>query len=140
MGGSLFALTACSAVPDAKFVLCKAEQAIGNAKSIQYWGAGVNGNFGQTISSGAEWPRREVTSYTRTANYDQRSSSEQIVFAQDVFGGRQQNAEANGDKACNVGITLITHDSNKDYFEKVFLRPATVIRDTQGRSPRSHSV
>jgi glyoxylase-like metal-dependent hydrolase (beta-lactamase superfamily II) len=44
-----------------------------------------------------------VASYSRTINYDQKSSTEQIGFAQEVFGGRQQNAEVNGDKAWNVG-------------------------------------
>src|SRR5215472_7111927 len=91
IAGLLFALTACSSAPDAKAVLRNAEKAMGKVTTIQYSGAGVNGNFGQAISSGAEWPRREVTSYTRTINYDQKSSSEQIVFAQEVFGGRQQN-------------------------------------------------
>ena len=85
----LFAPAACSSAPDAESVLRKADKGMGGWKSIQHSGAGINGNFGQAISSGAEWPRREVTSYSRTVNYDQKSSSEQIVFAQDVFGGRQ---------------------------------------------------
>ena len=103
VAGVIVSLTACSSAPDAKAALRKAEKAMGSVKSIQYSGSGINGNFGQAISSGAEWPRREVRSYTRTINYDQKSASEQIVFAQEVFGGQQQNAEVNGDKAWNVG-------------------------------------
>jgi len=76
---------------------------MGKVRSIQYSGSGVNGNFGQSLSSGSEWPRREVTSYTRTINYDQKSSSEQIVFGQEVFGGQKQNAQVNGDEAWTEG-------------------------------------
>jgi glyoxylase-like metal-dependent hydrolase (beta-lactamase superfamily II) len=96
-------LAACSRAPNTKFILQQAEKAMGNVQTIQYSAAGVNGNFGQALSSGAEWPRRAVTAYTRTINYDQKSSSEQIAFAQDVFGGRKQNAQVNGDKAWNGG-------------------------------------
>ena len=96
-------LAACSSTPDAKSVLRQAANAMGNVRSIQYSGTGNNGNFGQSISSGADWPKREVTTYTMSINYEQKSSSEKIVFAQEVFGGRQQNAEVNGDKAWTMG-------------------------------------
>jgi glyoxylase-like metal-dependent hydrolase (beta-lactamase superfamily II) len=97
------ALDACSSTPDVKSALQDAGKAMGSVKSIQYSGSGVNAFFGQALSAGKEWPRRELTSYVRTINYDQKSSSEQMTFAQPVFGGQQQNAEVNGDKAWNVG-------------------------------------
>jgi glyoxylase-like metal-dependent hydrolase (beta-lactamase superfamily II) len=88
---------------DAATVLQNAEKAMGSVKSIQYSGTGMNAFFGQALTAGKEWPRRELTSYTRTINYDGKSSSEELVFAQQVFGGQRQNAEINGDKAWNVG-------------------------------------
>src|SRR5579862_468790 len=103
VSGVCLVLGACSSAPDAKTALSNAEKAMGSVKSIQYSGTGMNGFFGQALSAGKEWPRRDLTSYTRTINYDQKSSSEQMVFAQPVFGGQQQNAEVNGDKAWNLG-------------------------------------
>lgn len=88
---------------DANSVLNNAQGAMGNPKSIQYSGTGMNAFFGQALTSGKEWPRRDLTSYTRTINYDQKSSKEEMSFAQLVFGGQQQNAEVKGDKAWNLG-------------------------------------
>jgi glyoxylase-like metal-dependent hydrolase (beta-lactamase superfamily II) len=88
---------------DAATVLQNAEKAMGSVKSIQYAGTGMNAFFGQALTAGKEWPRRELTSYTRTINYEGKSSSEELVFAQQVFGGQRQNAEVNRDKAWNVG-------------------------------------
>jgi glyoxylase-like metal-dependent hydrolase (beta-lactamase superfamily II) len=89
---------------DAKTVLQNAEKAMGSVKSIQYSGTGMNAFFGQALTAGKEWPRRDLTSYSRTLNYDQKSASEEFVFAnQNVFGGARQNNEVNGDKAWNVG-------------------------------------
>jgi hypothetical protein len=96
-------LAACSRAPNPKSILHQAEKAMGDVQTIQYSGTGVNGDFGQALSSGAEWPRREVTAYSKTINYDGKSSTEQIVFAQDVFGGRKQNAQVNSDKAWTDG-------------------------------------
>ena len=89
---------------DAKTVLQNAGKAMGSVKSIQYSGTGMNAFFGQALTAGKEWPRRDLTSYSRTINYDQKSASEEFVFAnQNVFGGSRQNNEVNGDKAWNVG-------------------------------------
>jgi glyoxylase-like metal-dependent hydrolase (beta-lactamase superfamily II) len=88
---------------DAKTLLQNAEKAMGSVKSIQYSGTGMNAFFGQALTAGKEWPRREMSSYTRTINYDQQSSREDLVFAQPTFGGQRQNAEVNGNKAWNTG-------------------------------------
>jgi glyoxylase-like metal-dependent hydrolase (beta-lactamase superfamily II) len=93
--------TACT--KDANSVLRSAQSAMGDPKTIQYSGIGMNAFFGQALTAGKEWPRRNLTSYTRTINYDAKSSHEEMVFAQPVFGGQQQNTEVNGDKAWNVG-------------------------------------
>lgn len=93
--------TACT--KDANSVLKSAQSAMGDPKSIQYSGTGMNAFFGQSLTAGKEWPRRNLTSYSRTINYDAKSSREEMAFTQPVFGGQQQNAEVNGNKAWNVG-------------------------------------
>ena len=97
------ALVTAACTKDANSVLNSTQSAMGNPKSIQYSGTGMNAFFGQALTAGKEWPRRNLTSYTRTINYDQKSSKEEMSFAQPVFGGQQQNAEVNGNKAWNVG-------------------------------------
>lgn len=94
-------MTACT--KDAKSVLNSAQNAMGSPKSIQFSATGMNAFFGQALSAGKEWPRRDLASYTRTINYDGKSSREEMTFAQPVFGGQQQNAEVNGNKAWNMG-------------------------------------
>jgi glyoxylase-like metal-dependent hydrolase (beta-lactamase superfamily II) len=97
------AAAATAAAQDAKTVLQNAEKAMGDPQSIQYSGAGMNAFFGQALTAGQEWPRRDLTSYTRSINYQQKSSREEYVFAQPVFGGQRQNQVVNGEKAWTVG-------------------------------------
>jgi len=98
------ATTACSLLsPDAPSVLQSAQKAMGSVKSIQYSGSGMNAFYGQALTAGKEWPRRPLTSYTRTINYDQKSGREDMTFAAPVFGGQSQNAQVSGDKAWTEG-------------------------------------
>jgi glyoxylase-like metal-dependent hydrolase (beta-lactamase superfamily II) len=102
--GLALAMTGCSLIsPDANSVLSSAQKAMGSVKTIQYSGIGNNAFFGQALSVGKEWPRRDMTAYARTINYDQKSASEDMMFAQPVFGGQHQNTQVNGDKAWTVG-------------------------------------
>jgi glyoxylase-like metal-dependent hydrolase (beta-lactamase superfamily II) len=96
------AIVGCGS-PTANSVLEDAQTAMSNPKSIQYSGAGMNAFFGQALSAGEAWPRRDLASFTRTINYDQRSMRDELNFAQAVFGGQQQNQQVNGDKAWTVG-------------------------------------
>ena len=98
-----FAIAACSSPRDAASVLRDAQQAMGSVNSIEYSGTGMNAFFGQALTAGQEWPRREMSSYTRSINYEQRSARDEMNFAQPTFGGQQQNTQVNGDKAWNVG-------------------------------------
>ena len=100
---TLTAAAGCSSPRDAASVLRDAQQAMGSVNSIQYSGTGMNAFFGQALTAGQEWPRRDMSSYTRAVNYEQRSARDEMNFAQPVFGGQQQNAQVNGDKAWNVG-------------------------------------
>ena len=97
------AVAGCSGPRTATSVLEDVQEEIGNPTSIQYVGTGMNTFFGQALTAGEEWPRRELTSYTRTINYEQRSGREELSFAQPVFRGREQNTQVNGDKAWRVG-------------------------------------
>ena len=95
-------LAGCSRERTASSVLQDAQEAMGNPASIQYSATGMSAFFGQALTAGEAWPRRELTSYTRTINYDQRSAREELNFTQPQFGGQQQNTQVNGDKAWNV--------------------------------------
>jgi len=93
----------CSGAKDAATVLADAQKAMGNPSSIQYGGAGMNAFFGQALTAGQAWPRRDLTAYTRAIDYDKRASKEDLTFAEAVFGGQRQNAEVVGDRAWSVG-------------------------------------
>jgi len=96
-------VAACSQPKTAQSVLQAAQQAMGNPSSIRYSGTGMNGFVGQALTAGQEWPRRNLTAYARTIDYDNRASREEMTFEEVVFGGQQQNAEVVGDKAWNIG-------------------------------------
>ena len=96
-------VASCGGADTASSVLEDAQEEIGNPNSIQYFGSGINGWVGQALTAGEEWPRRELSSFTRTINYEQGSAREELNFAQPVFGGQQQNAAVNGEKAWRMG-------------------------------------
>jgi glyoxylase-like metal-dependent hydrolase (beta-lactamase superfamily II) len=93
----------CAGAKNAATVVADAQKAMGNPSSIQYGGAGMNAFFGQALTAGEAWPRRELTAYTRAIDYDKRASIEELTFAEAVFGGQRQNAEVVSDKAWTVG-------------------------------------
>ena len=97
------AVAGCGGSKDAASVVRDAESAMGKVTSIQYSGTGMNAFFGQALTAGEEWPRRDLSAYTKAINYEQRAARDELNFAQAVFGGQQQNAQVNGDKAWNVG-------------------------------------
>jgi glyoxylase-like metal-dependent hydrolase (beta-lactamase superfamily II) len=103
--GVALAIAGCSTPRTASSVLQDAQKAMGSVNSIQYSGTGMSAFVGQALTAGQEWPRRELAGFTRTINYEQRSSRDELNFAQPVFGGQQQNTQVNGDKAWNVGAT-----------------------------------
>jgi glyoxylase-like metal-dependent hydrolase (beta-lactamase superfamily II) len=88
----LFFLTAVAVAPaaaqqsprgyvDPRPVLEAAAKAIGagSLKCITFSGAGYTGKVGQNITQDTDWPRGEpLTNYTRTINYDEKSSVEQF--------------------------------------------------------------
>ena len=99
---------------DAKSVIAAVEKAMGGAdlKSIQYSGIGSNANLGQGVNPTAPWPRFDVTSYTRTINYTESSSKEELTRIQGnnpvrgggapILGEQKQSNEVAGNFAWNV--------------------------------------
>ena len=103
VAGLVLAAAGCSTTKDATSVLQNAQKTMGTVNSIQYSGTGMSAFFGQALVAGQEWPRRELSSFSRAISYEQRSSRDELAFAQPTFGGQQQNTQVNGDKAWNVG-------------------------------------
>jgi glyoxylase-like metal-dependent hydrolase (beta-lactamase superfamily II) len=100
---------------DARGVLQAAMRAMGaaNVKTIQYSGTGWNAAVGQSFSPQDDWPHFEVTRYTRTIDYDAKSSREEINRRQGnnpprggggtpLQGDQQQVAIVSGNYAWNI--------------------------------------
>ena len=88
---ALLALTAgVAAAQDAKTVLQAASTAMGatNLKTIQISGAGFMAAVGQSYSPNDDWPRFQVTSYTKTIDYDAKFSREEITRRQGTYPAR----------------------------------------------------
>jgi glyoxylase-like metal-dependent hydrolase (beta-lactamase superfamily II)/opacity protein-like surface antigen len=88
---SLVLLVAGSAsAQDAATVLRNAVAAMGaaNVQSIRVTGAGWNATVGQGYTPNEDWPRVEVTTYTRVFDYDSRSASEEWTRRQGNYSPR----------------------------------------------------
>ena len=82
---SLAALMAGSTgAQDPRTVLQSTAAAMGvsNMKSIQHSGTGWQGMVGQNHAPADDWPRVDLTSYTRTIDFDTMSSREEYVRVQ----------------------------------------------------------
>jgi glyoxylase-like metal-dependent hydrolase (beta-lactamase superfamily II) len=68
----------------ARKALDAAAKAMGvtNLKSIQYSGTGWQGAVGQNYTPAHDWPRFDLTSYTRTIDFDSQSSKVEMVRVQ----------------------------------------------------------
>jgi hypothetical protein len=79
----LFALGAgIASAQDAKTVIQNAQKAMGDVNSIQYSGSGKMGGLGQNWSPTVAWHQTVVTSYTKTIDYANRSSKEELTRTQ----------------------------------------------------------
>jgi glyoxylase-like metal-dependent hydrolase (beta-lactamase superfamily II) len=109
------AMAGTAVAQDARAVLQAASTAMGaqNLKTVQFTGTGWNAAMGQSFSPEADWPRFEVTKYTRTINYDAQSSDEEITRRQGTYppqggggtpiqGDQQQHFLVSGNSAWNM--------------------------------------
>lgn len=73
-----------AAAQDARTVLQTVAKNMGtaNVRTIQISGTGWNAAVGQSYSPSDNWPQFEMTSYTRTIDYDARSSREDLTRRQ----------------------------------------------------------
>lgn len=108
-------MTGTAAAQDARAVLQAAAKNMGadNLRTIQISGTGMNAAVGQNYSPDSDWPRFEVTSYTKTIDYDNRSLREQITRRQGNYppqggggtpiqGEQQQHFVLSGNYAWNM--------------------------------------
>jgi glyoxylase-like metal-dependent hydrolase (beta-lactamase superfamily II) len=109
----LVSMAGMASAQDAKAVLQAASTAMGNPKSVQITGTGWNAAVGQSFSPEQDWPRFEVTRYTRSIDYDARFSREEFTRRQGnnppqggggtpLQGEQQQIAIVNGNYAWNI--------------------------------------
>jgi glyoxylase-like metal-dependent hydrolase (beta-lactamase superfamily II) len=82
--GLLALMVGTASAQDARTVLENSMKAMGgtNLKTIQYSGAGWSSRIGQTYGLAEDWPHYQVTDYTRTIDYDAKSSREDYTSQQ----------------------------------------------------------
>jgi glyoxylase-like metal-dependent hydrolase (beta-lactamase superfamily II) len=88
----LTVMVGTAAAQDVKAVLQAAAKNMGadNLKTIQITGKGWIAGVGQSYSPADDWPRFEVTTYTRTIDYDAKSSREELTRRQGSYPARGQ--------------------------------------------------
>ena len=64
---------------DVKTRLTSAMKAMGDVKSIQYSGTGKLDLFGQSFTPTSAWPATNITSYSKTIDYESKSSKEELT-------------------------------------------------------------
>jgi glyoxylase-like metal-dependent hydrolase (beta-lactamase superfamily II) len=107
--------TGTAAAQDARAVLQAAAKDMGadTLRTVEITGTGMTAAVGQSFAPGTDWPRFEVTSYTRTIDYENRTSSEQMTRRQGNYppqggggtplqGEQQQHFVVSGNSAWNV--------------------------------------
>ena len=87
-----------AAAQDAQRVLRAASEAMGAPSNVRYSGAGWVANVGQSYTPDDDWPRFEVTTYTRTISYDDRSSREEYTRRQGNYPPQGGGAPLQGDQ------------------------------------------
>jgi glyoxylase-like metal-dependent hydrolase (beta-lactamase superfamily II) len=87
---ALLALTVATPAQDARTVLQAAAKNLGadTVKTLQISGTGWNAGVGQSYSPAEDWPRFEISSYTKVIDYDARFSREQITRRQGNYPPR----------------------------------------------------
>ena len=91
-------LVETTAAQDTQGVLRTASDAMGNPSNVTYSGAGWVANVGQSYTPDDDWPRFEVTTYTRTINYDDRSSREEYTRRQGNYPPQGGGAPLQGEQ------------------------------------------
>src|SRR5512134_2684836 len=83
-------MTSSAAAQDAKTVIGNASKAMGadNLNSITYYGSGANFGLGQSNNANGQWPRTNVSDYSRSIDFTQPASrATGVTFGAPVTGG-----------------------------------------------------
>src|SRR5688572_15782336 len=93
-------VVASGSAQDAQAVLQASAAAMGlnNVKTIQYSGTGWNALVGQSFDLTEDWPRFEVTAYTRTIDYDANTGREDFTRRRGSYPMRGGGAPFDGDQ------------------------------------------
>jgi len=85
--GLMAGTASAQAVKDVRSILETCLNAMGgaNLKTIQYSGNGWSSRIGQTYALAEDWPRYEVTGYTRMIDYDAKWSREDYTRRQGTY-------------------------------------------------------
>jgi len=128
---------------DARTALRAAAAALGTADmdSIQYSGSGWVGAVGQNFAPDQDWPRFDLTRYTRTIDFATESSREEMVVVQGdnpVRGGGRQPIEGErrstllvrGEHAWNLnGETVVPAPEDAELRRlEIFLTPYGFVK------------
>ena len=143
--GALLAGTA--AAQDVERVLRAAADAMGDPSNVTYSGTGWVANIGQSYTPDDDWPRFEVTTYTRTIDYDDRSSREEYTRRQGNYppqgGGAPLQGEqrrvflTSGDYSWNMnGPNPAPQPAAAEVRQPRYLDVATRISEGGGRRKR----
>ena len=143
-----------AAAQDARAVLQAASTAMGtaNVKSVVYTGSGWVAAVGQSYEPDADWPRFDVTTYTRAIDYDAKSSREELTRRQGnnvPRGGggtplreeQHQVAIVNGDYAWNVqGTDVIPATAGAEVRQlEIWLTPHGFLKAAMAANPTATS-
>jgi hypothetical protein len=117
--GALLALTRMPGIaqepePDARMVLQAAVRAMGgdNVKSVTYSGTtGYVAAVGQNYAPSSDWPANQIVSYTRTLDYEAKSSKLDYTLRQ----GTGQGGPAGGGNAPTITTPLIGEQRTQQF-------------------------
>ncbi len=105
-GSMLIGLAGCAGMQaaDPVAVLARADQAMGgaNLKSIRFAGSGTAGQFGQAYQPGMAWPKTNLTSFARVADY------ENAALRQDIAQNRAEPTGGGGMPLMGAGEQRVT--------------------------------
>ena len=91
-------LAGTAAAQDAQRVVRVAADAMGDPGNVRYSGAGWVANVGQSHTPDDDWPRFEVTTYTRTIDYANRASTEEYTRRQGDYPPQGGGAPLQGEQ------------------------------------------
>ena len=153
-GAVLVFMAATVAAQDAHNVLRAAAEELGvaNLRSIRYSGTGWKGAVGQNYSPELDWPRTEVKSYTRTIDFEAKSSKEETVRVQGnyssrgggrtpIVGERREVFVVSGAFAWNLqGDNVVPKPAAAEVRQlEIWLTPHGFIKAAMARSPTAIS-